>query len=261
MAPPFSWLPGEVHAEVVVGVVLAGAAYGGARRAAGARVLAAESASFFGALLALLLALNGPLHDLSDYYLFSAHMVQHLVLTLVVAPLLLAGTPGWMLDGAIARLDRGGAGPLARTLTRPLPAFTLASVALVAWHLPGPYAAALASHALHVAQHLVLLTTAVLGWWPVLSPSVRAPCLHYAAQILYLFALGLPMTVVAAMITGAEEVLYPHYAGAPRVFGLTPLEDQRLGGLIMWVPGGLIPLVAFSVVFFRWAAAEADDPL
>ncbi|MGH7346500.1 MAG: cytochrome c oxidase assembly protein, partial [Candidatus Rokuibacteriota bacterium] len=75
---------------------------------------------------------------------------------------------------------------------------------------------------------------------------------------LYLFAFGIPMTVVAAMITGAETTLYPFYAAAPRIFDLTALADQRLGGLIMWVPAGLIPLVAFTVVFFRWAAAEAE---
>ena len=67
------------------------------------------------------------------------------------------------------------------------------------------------------------------------------------------------MTVVAAMITGAEDTLYPFYAAAPRIFGLTALADQRLGGLIMWVPAGLIPLVAFTVVFFRWVAAETDE--
>jgi cytochrome c oxidase assembly factor CtaG len=85
-----------------------------------------------------------------------------------------------------------------------------------------------------------------------------APPLPYGAQILYLFVFGMPMTVVAAMITAAEEVLYPFYALAPRVTALTALEDQRLGGIVMWVPAGLIPLVAFTIVFFRWVAAEAE---
>jgi cytochrome c oxidase assembly factor CtaG len=70
----------------------------------------------------------------------------------------------------------------------------------------------------------------------------------------------MPMTLVAAMVTGAEQVLYPFYAAAPRVLELSALEDQRLGGIIMWVPSALIPLVAFTVVFFRWVAAEADEP-
>src|SRR5438034_1099457 len=125
--------------------------------------------------------------------------------------------------------------------------------------LPGPYNAALEIHGWHIVEHLVLLATAVLAWWPVASASTLAPRLHYGAQILYLFAFGVPMTVVASMITGAERVLYPFYAAAPRLWDLTPLADQRLGGVIMWVPAALIPLAAFTVVFFRWVAAEADE--
>ena len=82
--------------------------------------------------------------------------------------------------------------------------------------------------------------------------------LPYAAQILHLFAFGFPMTAVAAMITGAETLLYPFYAAAPRLYGLTPVADQRLGGLLMWVPAGTVPLIAFTIVFFRWAATEAE---
>ena len=253
----FAWTGGEIHADVVLGTGALALVYALAW-ARGARGRRAEAACFLGGLAVLLLALNGPLHDLSDSYLFSAHMVQHLLLTLFVAPLLLAGAPGVMLDGLLARLGRAGRAA-ARTATRPVPALALYTVALVGWHLPGPYGAALGTHAWHVVEHLTLLATAVLAWWPVLAASTRAPRLHPGAQILYLFAFGIPMTVVAAMITGAEGVLYPAYGAAPRLFGLSPLEDQRLGGLIMWVPAGLIPLIAFSIVFFRWAAAEADE--
>jgi putative membrane protein len=147
-----------------------------------------------------------------------------------------------------------------RTLTRPLPAFTVYAVALVAWHLPGPYNAALEVHGWHVVEHLTLMGASLIGWWPIVSPSRLAPALPYAAQLLYLFVFGIPMTVVAAMITGAEHVLYPFYEAAPRITALTPLADQRLGGVIMWVPSGLIPLAAFTIVFFRWVAAEADEP-
>jgi putative membrane protein len=221
----------------------------------------AQPLAFFGGCVALLLALNGPLHDLSDYYLVSAHMVQHLILTLVAPPLWLAGTPGHVLDGVVdAVLRHRGAAALARTLTRPLPALAVYAVALIGWHLPGPYNAALERHGWHVVEHLTLLTTAVLAWWPILSTARRLPALPYAAQLLYLFVFGMPMTVVAAFLTGAEEPLYPWYASAPRLFGLTPLADQQLGGVLMWVPAGIVPLVAFTVVFFRWAAAEPDEP-
>src|SRR5216110_504939 len=216
---PFSWVRGEVHLDVLLGVVLLAAAYTWAAVASRRPAPLGPPLAFFAGCAALLAALNGPLHDLSDYYLFSAHMVQHLVLTLVVAPLLLAGTPGWMLDRLLAPLIRRPLGRGAVRLTRPVPAL-------------GLYAAA-------------LIATAVLAWWPVASASALAPRLHYGAQILYLFAFGMPMTAVAAMITGAEQVLYPFYAAAPRLFSLTPLDNQRLGGVIMWVPAGLIPLLAF----------------
>jgi putative membrane protein len=259
VTPPasFSWFRGEVHAEVVLGVVALAAAYTWATLVARRPESLATPLAFFGGCAALLAALNGPLHDLSDYYLFSAHMVQHLVLTLVVAPLWLVGTPGWMLDGAVGRAPEWIAG-LLRLATRPLPAFAAYTVALVAWHLPGPYNTALEIHGWHVVEHLVLLAAAVLGWWPILARSARLPGLPYAAQLLYLFVFGMPMTVVAAMVSGAEQVLYPYYATAPRVVDLTPLADQHLGGMIMWVPAGLVPVIAFTVVFFRWVRAERE---
>ena len=258
-APPFAWTSGEIHADVVLGAGLLAAAYAVAWTR-GPRGGLREPALFLAALLVLLVALNGPLHDLSDYYLFSAHMVQHLLLTLVVPPLLLAGTPGWMADALVRRLRRSRVlGSPVRAATRPVPALMLYTVALIGWHLPGPYGATLEHHPLHVVEHLILIATALVAWWPVLSPSILLPRLHYGTQILYLFAFGIPMTVVVVMIIGSERTLYLFYAAAPRLFDLTALADQRLGGLIMWVPAGLIPLVAFTVVFFRWVAAEAEE--
>ena len=242
----------DLHLDVVIGVGLAAGVWIAAWRLHGGRPRLGEAAAFAGALATLLAVLNGPLHALSDRYLFSAHMIQHLALTLVVPPLLLIGVPGWMLD---RWLDRG---VLLRVPTRPLPALALYTVTLVGWHLPRPYTLALEIHGWHIVQHLTLMAAATLAWWPVLARSMVAPRLPHAAQILYLFAFGLPMTAVAAMITGAETLLYPFYATAPRLLSLTPLADQRLGGIIMWVPAGIVPLVAFTVVFFRWAAAESE---
>jgi putative membrane protein len=256
--PAAAWFPGEVHAEVVLGVLaLAGLYVLAVVRSRRAMPLG-QPLAFFAGCAAVLLALNGPLHDLSDRYLFSAHMVQHLVLTLVSPPLWLLGTPAFMLDGLLERTRALGTERVLRAATAPLTAFGAYAVALIAWHVPAPYNAALEHHGWHIVQHLTLMATGVLGWWPILSQSARAPALPYAGQLLYLFAFGMPMTVVAAMVAGAERVLYPFYATAPRVFDLDPLADQHLGGIIMWVPAGVIPLVAFTVVFFRWAAAERE---
>jgi putative membrane protein len=244
-----------IHLDVVIGVGVLAGAWAGAWIARRGRPRAAEIVALAGALLALLAMLNGPMHDLSDRVLFSAHMAQHLVLTLVVPPLLLLAAPGWMVDDLLraTRLTT-----LVRALTRAVPALALYTVALVTWHLPAAYTLALEVHGWHIVQHLTLMAAATLAWWPVLGRSSRAPRLPYAGQILYLFAFGMPMMAVAAMITAAETLLYPFYADAPRLLGLTPFADQRLGGVLMWVPASVVPLVAFTVVFFRWVAAERD---
>jgi putative membrane protein len=257
-APPgaFSWTTGELHPEVLVLVVLVAGAYLRAWRRHRGAIPAGPTARLGVGLAALVIATNGPLHDLAEHYLFSAHMVQHLLLTLVTPPLVLAAMPAFMLD---ALVDRPVVRPVLCVLTRPVPALGLHGAILAFWHVPSAYDAALASSAWHTVQHATLLGSALLAWWPVMAASRVLPALPYGAQILYLFAFGFPMTAVAALITNAESLLYHSYELAPRVVALDPLADQRLGGLIMWVPAGLIPVVAFTVVFFRWAAAERDD--
>jgi putative membrane protein len=248
-----------VHPEVLIGVALLATAWAVAARRHGIRLASGRAAAFAAGLLAALVALTGPLHDLAETALFSAHMVQHLLLTLAVAPCLLAGTPPALLDALVVpALRLPGAGWALRSLTRPVPALALHAAALAFWHLPGPYQAALEADRWHMVEHATLTGTAILAWWPVLSASHHLPALHHGARILYLFVFGFPMTIVAALVTGADHVLYPFYERAPRVLGLTPLEDQRLGGVLMWVPAALVPLIAFTVIFFRWVAAEAE---
>ena len=219
------------------------------------RPSAAQRALFLGGLLVMLLSLNGPLHDLSDFYLFSAHMVQHLLLTLWVPPLLIAGTPGWMLRPAL-RVRWIAA--VARVVTNARVAFVIFNLVVVAWHLPPLYNSALALHPLHIVQHLMFLVSATLMWWPLLSPLPELPRLAYPSQMLYCFLMSIPMSVVAIYIALADHVLYPAYSAASRVWGIMPRADQQIGGLIMWVPGGLFFYIVMTVVFFRWSAADAD---
>src|SRR5215468_11610047 len=256
----FDWTAWHPDPTVVAGTAALGALYVIALRrgaAEGRRVPAAKIISFFAGLGVLLVSLTGPIHDLADYYLFSAHMVQHLLLAFAMPPLLLYGTPGWMLrpllgDPRVVRLGR--------FLTRPSSAFASFNLVLVAWHLPPLYNLAMDHHGVHIVQHLMIMVVSVILWWPVLSPSAELPRAPYPVQMLYLFVVGLPMVVVSIFISMADTVLYPYYAAAPRVWTLlTPHVDQHLGGLIMWIPGGLVFLVAISVVFFRWQAAGGDD--
>jgi putative membrane protein len=248
-----------IHPEAVLGAAALGGAWTWAWIRRRQRPEAGRTLALGGALLAWLAATGGPLHDLAERALFSAHMAQHLLLMLVMPPLVLAAIPGWMLDALVARLLRQRPlAVLARSLTRPVPALGLYAAALALWHVPAIFDRAVVSPGWHAVEHAVLASTALVAWWPVLSPSRVLPPLHYGAQILYLAAFGMPMTVVAAMITGAEAVLYPFYTEAARAAGLDALADQRLGGVLMWVPAGVVPLAAFTVAFFRWAASEPD---
>jgi putative membrane protein len=211
---------------------------------------------FYAALATIFFSLNGWLHDLSDWYLFSAHMVQHLLLTILMPPLLLVGVPGWMLRPALASRP---VAILARALTRPKVCFAAFQVAIAAWHLPVLYNQAMASHEIHIVQHLCFMVTSVLLWWPILSQLPELPRLSYPMQMLYLFLATLPMAVVAVYITYSQKILYPAYSAAPRILGLSPMQDQLLGGLIMWIPGGLIFFGVITVIFFRWQSHGAED--
>ncbi|HEX4574274.1 MAG TPA: cytochrome c oxidase assembly protein [Gemmatimonadales bacterium] len=251
---PGPWQRWDLHPSVVIGLVLLGGLYGSL---GGLQAPRRQVVAFCAALLVLFVALNGPLHNLSDTYLFSAHMAQHLILTLVFPPLLLYGTPAWVVRPL---LRSRWVFRFARWAARPLAAGVLFSAPITLWHFPQLYEAALEHHGLHIVQHLVFIATAVLMWWPVLSPVPELPRASYPTQLLYLFALGLPMSLAGALITLAERVLYPFYAAAPRVWGLAPVADQQLGGLLMWVVGTIYLWVAASVVWFRWSVrAERED--
>jgi putative membrane protein len=245
----------SVHPSTVIGIAGLAGLYGWRARREHRSPSPGQATAFVGGLVALFFCLNGPLHDLSDDYLFSAHMVQHLALTFLVPPLLVIGTPGWMLRPALrSRLVE----TLARWATRPATCFILFNVTIAVWHLPPLYNLAMARHPVHIAEHLMFLVTAVLMWWPFLSPLPELPRLAYPGQMLYCFLMSIPMSVVAIYISMADHVLYPAYEAAPRVWGILPLQDQMIGGLIMWIPGGLIFYGVMTVVFFKWAARDAD---
>jgi putative membrane protein len=216
----------------------------------------AQRVCFYGALVLIFLSLNGWLHDLSDYYLFSAHMVQHLLLTLIAPPLLIMGTPGWMLRPA---LRWPVVGPFARWVTTAPRCFLIFNAVLAVWHLPPMYEFAMEHHNIHIVQHLCFMVAATLMWWPILSPLPELPRLSYPTQMLYLFLMSIPMSLIAICIGYADHILYPAYASAPRIWGITPLQDQLIGALIMWVPGGLFFFVIISVVFFRWQQRDGDE--
>ncbi len=251
-----SWWRWSVHPSTVIGIAALAALYVWAEKKIGKTASVGQRVYFFSGLLLLFASLNGPIHDLSDDYLFSAHMVQHLLITLAVPPLLLAGVPGWMLRPI---LSRRGIAPVARFFTRAPICFVVFNLMIAAWHLPQFYNAAMANHNLHIVEHLMFMAAAVLMWWPLMSQLPEFPRLAYPGQMLYAFLMSIPMSIVAVYIAMADHVLYPAYSAAPRVLPLTPLEDQLLGALIMWIPGGLIFIVIMTVVFFKWNARGEDS--
>ena len=257
----FSWTRFEVHVSTLIGCVLFVAAYYHIvvrwRPAGEAAATRMQQVSFVGGTVLLFLALNGPLHDLSDNFLFSAHMIQHLLMTLIVAPLWLMGLPSWGLRPVLRHRAALGTG---RFLTNPLVAFAIYNLVFIGWHFPRLYNWALLDHNVHIVQHIMFLGASVLMWWPVVSPVPELDRLQTPVRMLYLFAIGIPMSVVSAIITLAESAMYPWYEAAPRVFAsLSAVDDQQLGGLIMWVPGMIVFWIAITIIFFRWSNREQRD--
>jgi putative membrane protein len=216
----------------------------------GAQPLSRVQVVFFSlALLSLVVALVSPIDDLADHDLLSMHMVQHLLLTLVMPPLLLLSTPGWMLRPL---LNVPLALPILRRLTSPVAAFLVFNGVFCAWHVPALYELTLQNESVHIFEHLLFMATAFLAWMPIVSPLPELPRLPYPAMVLYLFLQSVVPTVLGGLITFADDVLYPTYAHAPRVWGMSALEDQQWGGLIMWIPGAFVYLTALTVVWFVW---------
>ena len=199
--------------------------------------------------LLLVLSQVSPLHALSEV-LFSAHMVQHEVLMTLAAPLLVLGKPliafVWALSPRWRRItgDWSGSRPVAATwnvLTHPLAAFLFHGAAIWIWHLPSLYDATVSSEWVHTAQHMSFLATALLFWWVVLEPlrAHRNPLVAVAV----LFATVLHTGALGALLTLTSRVLYPAYAATSATWGLSAVDDQQLGGIIMWVPGSLAYVV------------------
>jgi len=225
--------------------------------------------SFFFGLAAILIALVSPIDALADE-LFSVHMVQHMLLMVVAAPLLQLGAPVRPLLLGLPRSVRrivvrpltGAAGVrLAfHGLRLPLIAAALYVGGLYVWHIPRIYDAAVESPALHVAEHLWYLVAALLFWSVVIDPVPLRATLPYAARIPFLLLVGAAQnTILGGLLAFSTRLFYPHYIGRSAAYGLESVADQRLGGAIMWVPGDLIFLAAASLAFFHWIASEEKD--
>jgi putative membrane protein len=227
------------------------------RRSAGSRGASARKVTLFSLGVAVLwLGADWPLHDLAERYLYSMHMVQHLLFTLVAPPLLIAGLPDWLLREI---LRPRAVSRVVRFLTRPLVALIVFNGVLLFSHWPAVVDASVRSEPLHFGLHVLIVASAFVMWWPVMSPLPEMPALPAPGQMLYLFLQSLAPTVPASFLTFGSTPLYPVYASFPRIWGIDALTDQLIAGLTMKLAGGLILWGFIAAIFFRWFAQEQRD--
>jgi putative membrane protein len=222
-----------------------------------------QAACFAAGLLAIVLALMSPIDHLAED-LLSAHMVQHLLLILAAAPLLVLGAPQTAFAWALPRNPRLAAArrlhgarrlrAVWRWITRPAAAWSLHVGTLLAWHLPGLYQAALANDAVHALEHLMFLGTAFTFWWALLRMG-RTGRLSYGLGVLYVFGAGLAESGLGALMLFSDQVWYPAYAATTPGYGLSALTDQQLAGVIMWVPPSVVMLGIAVAMFLAWLRA------
>jgi cytochrome c oxidase assembly factor CtaG len=217
-----------------------------------------QAGCFAAGWLALIVALISPVDALGGI-LFSAHMAQHELLILVAAPLMVLGRPLAPILWALPRDVREEAGRVARSpafaaawrrLTAPLTVFLLHGLALWLWHLPSLYQAALDNDFIHALQHLSFFLSAALFWWTLIHG--RFGRLGYGAAVLYVFATSMHSGILGALLTFAPRLWDPAYQLRTSRWGLSPLEDQQLAGLIMWIPAGVLFILLGLGLFAAW---------
>jgi putative membrane protein len=196
-----------------------------------------------------------PVHDLAERYLYSVHMFQHLLFTLVAAPLIVAGIPAWMWREI---LRPRAVSTVFDFLTRPVVALVTFNALLLFTHWPEVVEASVRSEWTHFGLHVLLFGASIVVWWPILSPLPERPALTPPAQMLFLFFQSLAPTIPASFLTFGHTLLYPVYGTFPRIWGLSALDDQLIAGLMMKIGGGLILWGFIATIFFNWARRERD---
>jgi len=258
---PWRYVP---HPEVWLIVVAFGGAYWYLVTRVGPRlvdkgqpaVTRRQVGCFVAGLLTLYVASSWPVHDWAENYLFSAHMVEHMLISLVAPPLLLLGTPAWLTRLILRPRWASGA---VRVLARPVVAAVVFNAYVAVSHAPAFVDGVLEHHVLHFWAHLVLFVVSMLMWFPVVNTLPEYPRLSRPLKILYLFIQSVIPNVPAAFLAFADGVIYTWYAHVPRPFGISAVSDQQLAGAIMKVGGTFLLWGIIVVVFFRWYADQARN--
>jgi putative membrane protein len=263
-APPLTWNPDPVIlGALVASVVVYGRGLRSLWRPGAHRgVSAAEASMFLAGLVVVAGALLSPIDTLAAS-LFWVHMCQHMLLIVVAAPLIVLGRPLLVmpqgLPSAWRRHLRGTHAPR-KALTLAIATWIAHTAVVWAWHLPVLFQAALANSAVHAAEHAMFLGTALAFWWWLIEPSARRR-LGGGVAVAYAVAAGVQGMILGSLMLFSRHPWYPAYGSAPRAFGVTPLHDQQLAGLVMWIPSGLVYLLAAALLFLSYLRAVERDQL
>jgi cytochrome c oxidase assembly factor CtaG len=232
-------------------------------------------AAFVGGMLVLWIVIGSPLSGL-DHKLLMFHMVQHLLLMTVAAPLILLGTPGVALSRGVPQPIRGAVGRLlrsaavrriARSVTHPACCWVAGTAVVVVWHVPQVFELGMRSHSWHTIQHATFFAAGLLFWWPVIDAGPGSATLPRPSVPLYLFLATLPCDALSAFLAFCGRVVYPSHRSAHPFFSLSPLQDQECAGALMWfwvTVAYLLPAIVITLRMLspsrREGAASASEP-
>jgi putative membrane protein len=231
-----------------------------ARKEAGGRGAGPlQALAFAGGMLALLVALVSPLDGLGDDYLFSAHMVQHVLIGDVAPLLILLGLSRVIMRPATRRLA---------SLERRLGPFASPATGLVAWlvvmylwHIPALYDAAVEHATVHLLEHVSFFAAGVALWWPLIQPVPMRRHLTGMQPIAYIGTAKAGLAALGIFLTWSTTAIYPYYEGTPRIWGLSPVEDQNVAGVIMMVEQSLTLALVLVALFIRMLAQSETEQL
>jgi putative membrane protein len=208
---------------------------------------------FFGvAVLLLWVASDWPMHDVAEQRLYFVHMIQHLLYSAVIAPMLLLATPEWL---ARLLIGEGRVKRFTMTMTRPIQAALLYNIVTAVTHIQGVVNASIVNGPLHYFLHILVVGSALLAWMPVCGPLPERR-ISPAGQMIYIFLLSVIPTVPSAFLTASDGVLYKGYDHEPRLWGISVISDQQLAGVMMKVTAGFYLWAIILVIFLRWSRSE-----
>lgn len=209
---------------------------------------------FTAGLVVLAVSVSWPIDTIGDGYLFSVHMLQYVLMSFVAAPLLVAGTPGWLLTTLTEPMR-----PAVRVVARPIVALAVFNAVLVLSHWPALVSAYLRFDAVHFGMHALWVLAAYVFWLPIVNQAPDSfQKLSEPLQMAYLFASSIIPTLPASFLTWSDTVLFEEYASAPRLWGITPIQDTQAAGAMMKLGGGVVLWALIVVIFFRWAATQGN---